>query len=143
MRLSSFNNAAMAYFNWLEDISNKGLYGNPPGEARLTLPVTRGAWLFLNAGIGAVANASRSQKPARLDPLRPGEAGTALALALLLVLPVAVLAQSSGGAIRGTITDPSGAVIQGVLSTSFTPASGRPGNSRATAPDFTMRPTFR
>lgn len=66
--MSSFNNAAMAYFNWLEGISNKGLYGNPPGEAHLTLPVTVGAWLFLNARIGAVANPSRSQKPARLDP---------------------------------------------------------------------------
>jgi hypothetical protein len=113
--MSSFNNAAMAHFNWLEDISTKGLYGNPPGEARLTLPVTRGARLFLNAGIGAVANAGRSQKPARLDPLQPGEAGTALALALLLVIPVAVLAQSSGGVIRGTITDPSGAVVQNAV----------------------------
>ncbi len=91
------------------------------------LPVTRGALLFLNAGSGAVANASRSQKPARLDPLQP----------------VAVLAQSSGGAIKGTITDPSGAVIQGAVVNIVKPAPGRPGDSRATAPNFTMRPTFR
>ena len=45
-----FQQRAMAYFNGLEDISNKGLYGSPPGEARLALSVTRGAWLFLNAG---------------------------------------------------------------------------------------------
>ncbi|HXJ40659.1 MAG TPA: carboxypeptidase-like regulatory domain-containing protein, partial [Bryobacteraceae bacterium] len=40
-----------------------------------------------------------------------------LASVFLLIMPVSVLGQSSGGAIRGTITDPSGAVIQGAAVT--------------------------
>ena len=42
---------------------------------------------------------------------------TALASAFLLMLPVTVWGQSSGGAIRGTITDSSGAVIQAAVVT--------------------------
>ena len=38
--------------------------------------------------------------------------GSSIAGTFLLMMPVTVLAQSSGGAIRGTITDSSGAVIQ-------------------------------
>ena len=74
--------------------------------------VTRAAWLYLNARFGTVDNTERTQKPA--GPL-PSAPRPVLKLALLIVIPVAVLAQSSGGTIRGTITDPSGAVIQGAV----------------------------
>ena len=40
-----------------------------------------------------------------------------LASVFLLMMPLTILGQSSGGAIRGTITDPSGAVIQGATVT--------------------------
>jgi Carboxypeptidase regulatory-like domain len=49
---------------------------------------------------------------------------TVLAGALLIVMPVTVLAQSSGGAIRGTITDSSGAVIQSAAVTIVQAATG-------------------
>ena len=74
--------------------------------------VTRAAWRCLNAGFGTVHNTGRTRKPGRPLPSAPHPVHK---LALLFVIPVAVLAQSSGGAIRGTITDPSGAVIQGAV----------------------------
>lgn len=49
--------------------------------------------------------------------LASGIAGPTLASVFLLMMPVTVLGQSSGGAIRGTITDPSGAVIEGATIT--------------------------
>ena len=102
--------------------------------------VTRAAWLYLNARFGRVDDTERTQKAARL---LPGAPRPVLKLALLFVIPVAVLAQSSGGAIRGTITDPSGAVIQGAAVTIVKAGLGRRGDSRGTARDSTMRPTFR
>jgi hypothetical protein len=69
--------------------------GKSPEERTSKEPAMRN---FENLGLGSIV-------------------GSALASALLLMMPVGVPAQSSGGAIRGTITDSSGAVIQGAAVT--------------------------
>src|SRR5580700_10603400 len=102
----------MAYFNWLEDFSNKGQHSRrPQGEAAPALYVIRAARLYLKARCRVVVDAGWDQKMARLDLLQPSARSAMLAVSLFLVIPVTALGQSSGGAIRGTITDPSGAVI--------------------------------
>jgi hypothetical protein len=65
----------------------------------------------------------RNTKRSSLGP----SANTALATAVLFIIPVTILAQGSGGTIRGTITDASGAVIQ---SASVTIVEGGTGETR-------------
>jgi NAD(P)-dependent dehydrogenase (short-subunit alcohol dehydrogenase family) len=51
-----FNNAAMAYFNWLEDISDEKWDRNGRSEVDLVFYLTRAAWPYLKASRGAVVN---------------------------------------------------------------------------------------
>jgi NAD(P)-dependent dehydrogenase (short-subunit alcohol dehydrogenase family) len=51
-----FNNAAMAYFNWLEDISNEEWDRNRRSEVDLVFYLTRAAWAYLKASRGVVVN---------------------------------------------------------------------------------------
>jgi NAD(P)-dependent dehydrogenase (short-subunit alcohol dehydrogenase family) len=51
-----FNNAAMAYFNWLEDISDEEWDRNRRHEADLVFYLTRAAWPYLKASRGVVVN---------------------------------------------------------------------------------------
>jgi len=50
-----FNNAAMAYFNWLEDITNEE-WNAICGRNRLVFFLTRAAWPYLKASHGVVVN---------------------------------------------------------------------------------------
>jgi len=63
-----FNNAAMAHFNWLEDITDDEWDRDRREEVDLVFYLTRAAWPHLKAGGGAVVNmaslnASLSFKP--------------------------------------------------------------------------------
>jgi NAD(P)-dependent dehydrogenase (short-subunit alcohol dehydrogenase family) len=63
-----FNNAAMAHFNWLEDISDEEWDRDRRGEVDLVFYLTRAAWPHLKASRGVVVNmaslnASLSFKP--------------------------------------------------------------------------------
>src|ERR1700758_4314625 len=51
-----FNNAAMAYFNWLEDISDAEWDRNRREEVDLVFYLTRAAWPHLKASRGVVVN---------------------------------------------------------------------------------------
>jgi NAD(P)-dependent dehydrogenase (short-subunit alcohol dehydrogenase family) len=51
-----FNNAAMAYFNWLEDISDEEWDRNRREEVDLVFYLTRAAWPYLKASHGVVVN---------------------------------------------------------------------------------------
>lgn len=51
-----FNNAAMAYFNWLEDISDDEWDRNRRSEVDLVFYLTRAAWPHLKASRGVVVN---------------------------------------------------------------------------------------
>ena len=51
-----FNNAAMAYFNWLEDISDEEWDRNRREEVDLVFYLTRAAWRYLKASHGVVVN---------------------------------------------------------------------------------------
>src|SRR3984885_3850411 len=51
-----FNNAAMAYFNWLEDITNEEWDRNRREEVDLVFYLTRSAWPYLKASHGVVVN---------------------------------------------------------------------------------------
>jgi NAD(P)-dependent dehydrogenase (short-subunit alcohol dehydrogenase family) len=51
-----FNNAAMAYFNWLEDISDEEWDRNRRQEVDLVFYLTRAAWPYLKASRGVVVN---------------------------------------------------------------------------------------
>jgi NAD(P)-dependent dehydrogenase (short-subunit alcohol dehydrogenase family) len=51
-----FNNAAMAYFNWLEDISNEEWERNHREEVDLVFYLTRAAWPYLKKSHGVVVN---------------------------------------------------------------------------------------
>jgi NAD(P)-dependent dehydrogenase (short-subunit alcohol dehydrogenase family) len=51
-----FNNAAMAYFNWLEDISDQEWDRNRGEEVDLVFYLTRAAWPYLKASRGVVVN---------------------------------------------------------------------------------------
>jgi len=51
-----FNNAAMAYFNWLEDISDEEWDRNRRDEVDLVFYLTRAAWPYLKASRGVVVN---------------------------------------------------------------------------------------
>jgi NAD(P)-dependent dehydrogenase (short-subunit alcohol dehydrogenase family) len=51
-----FNNAAMAYFNWLEDISDEEWDRNRKDEVDLVFYLTRAAWPHLKASGGVVVN---------------------------------------------------------------------------------------
>jgi NAD(P)-dependent dehydrogenase (short-subunit alcohol dehydrogenase family) len=51
-----FNNAAMTYFNWLEDISNEEWDRNRREEVDLVFYLTRAAWPHLKASHGVVVN---------------------------------------------------------------------------------------
>ena len=51
-----FNNAAMAYFNWLEDISNEEWDRDRREEVDLVFYLTRAAWPHLKASRGVVVN---------------------------------------------------------------------------------------
>jgi NAD(P)-dependent dehydrogenase (short-subunit alcohol dehydrogenase family) len=51
-----FNNAAMAYFNWLEDISNEEWDRDRREEVDLVFFLTRAAWPHLKASRGVVVN---------------------------------------------------------------------------------------
>jgi NAD(P)-dependent dehydrogenase (short-subunit alcohol dehydrogenase family) len=51
-----FNNAAMAYFNWLEDITDEEWDRNRREEVDLVFFLTRAAWPHLKASHGVVVN---------------------------------------------------------------------------------------
>ena len=51
-----FNNAAMAYFNWLEDISDEEWDRNRRDEVDLVFFLTRAAWPHLKVSHGVVVN---------------------------------------------------------------------------------------
>jgi NAD(P)-dependent dehydrogenase (short-subunit alcohol dehydrogenase family) len=51
-----FNNAAMAYFNWLEDITDEEWNRDMRGEIDLVFFLTRAAWPHLKASHGVVVN---------------------------------------------------------------------------------------
>jgi NAD(P)-dependent dehydrogenase (short-subunit alcohol dehydrogenase family) len=51
-----FNNAAMAYFNWLEDISDEEWDRNRRDEVDLVFYLTRAAWPYLKRTHGVVVN---------------------------------------------------------------------------------------
>jgi NAD(P)-dependent dehydrogenase (short-subunit alcohol dehydrogenase family) len=51
-----FNNAAMANFNWLEDISDKEWDRNRRDEVDLVFYLTRAAWPHLKASRGVIVN---------------------------------------------------------------------------------------
>ncbi|HET7001674.1 MAG TPA: SDR family NAD(P)-dependent oxidoreductase [Puia sp.] len=51
-----FNNAAMAYFNWLENISDEEWGRNRRDEVDLVFYLTRAAWPHLKASRGVVIN---------------------------------------------------------------------------------------
>ena len=51
-----FNNAAMAYFNWIEDITDEEWDPNRREEVDLVFYLTRAAWPHLKAGGGVVVN---------------------------------------------------------------------------------------
>jgi NAD(P)-dependent dehydrogenase (short-subunit alcohol dehydrogenase family) len=51
-----FNNAAMAYFNWLEDISDEEWDRNRREEVDLVFYLTRAAWPYLKTSRGVVVN---------------------------------------------------------------------------------------
>jgi NAD(P)-dependent dehydrogenase (short-subunit alcohol dehydrogenase family) len=51
-----FNNAAMAYFNWLEDITNEEWNRDLREEIDLVFFLTRAAWPHLKASHGVVVN---------------------------------------------------------------------------------------
>src|SRR5450432_4795877 len=51
-----FNNAAMAYFNWLEDISDEEWDRNRRDEVDLVFYLTRAAWPHLKSSHGVVVN---------------------------------------------------------------------------------------
>src|SRR6476661_10410687 len=51
-----FNNAAMAYFNWLEDISDEEWDRNRRQEVDLVFYLTRAPWPYLKTSHGVVVN---------------------------------------------------------------------------------------
>ena len=51
-----FNNAAMAYFNWIEDISDEEWDRNRREEVDLVFYLTRAAWPHLKKSGGAIVN---------------------------------------------------------------------------------------
>jgi NAD(P)-dependent dehydrogenase (short-subunit alcohol dehydrogenase family) len=51
-----FNNAAMGYFNWIEDISNEEWDNSRREEIDLVFYLTRAAWPHLKASHGVVVN---------------------------------------------------------------------------------------
>jgi len=51
-----FNNAAMAYFNWLEDITNEEWNRDLREEIDLVFFLSRAAWPYLKASHGVVVN---------------------------------------------------------------------------------------
>src|SRR6202049_3336152 len=51
-----FNNAAMAYFNWLEDITDDEWDRNRRDEVDLVFYLTRAAWPHLKSSHGVVVN---------------------------------------------------------------------------------------
>jgi NAD(P)-dependent dehydrogenase (short-subunit alcohol dehydrogenase family) len=51
-----FNNAAMAYFNWLEDIGDEGWDCNRRDEVDLVFDLMRAAWPHLKTSRGLVVN---------------------------------------------------------------------------------------
>lgn len=51
-----FNNAAMAYFNWIEDISDAEWDRNRREEVDLVFYLTRAAWPHLKASRGVIVN---------------------------------------------------------------------------------------
>ena len=51
-----FNNAAMAYFNWIEDISDAEWDRNRRDEVDLVFYLTRAAWPHLKASHGVIVN---------------------------------------------------------------------------------------
>jgi len=71
-----FNNAAMAYFNWLEDISDEGWDRNRREEVDLVFYLTRAAWPHLKRSRGVVVNTAvegsrMGGQHARQDPPGP------------------------------------------------------------------------
>jgi NAD(P)-dependent dehydrogenase (short-subunit alcohol dehydrogenase family) len=51
-----FNNAARAYFNWIEDISDEEWHLNRRDEVDLVFYLTRAAWPHLKASHGVIVN---------------------------------------------------------------------------------------
>jgi NAD(P)-dependent dehydrogenase (short-subunit alcohol dehydrogenase family) len=51
-----FNNAARAYFNWIEDISDDEWHRNRRDEVDLVFYLTRAAWPHLKASHGVIVN---------------------------------------------------------------------------------------
>ena len=78
-----FNNAAMAYFNWLEDISDEEWDRNRWEEVDLVFYLTRAAWPYLKASRGVVVNTASLtafmsfKTSARWRTLRPRQASSA------------------------------------------------------------------
>jgi NAD(P)-dependent dehydrogenase (short-subunit alcohol dehydrogenase family) len=65
-----FNNAAMAYFNWLEDITDDEWNRDLREEIDLVFFLTRAAWPHLKASHGVVVNTAASSASRRLDHWR-------------------------------------------------------------------------
>jgi len=61
-----FNNAAMAYFNWLEDISDEEWRRDMREEIDLVFFLTRAAWPHLKASRGVVVKHSVTERPPEL-----------------------------------------------------------------------------
>jgi|SRR5579859_879792 len=51
-----FNNAAIAYFNWIEDVSDAEWRATGAGEVDLVFYLTRAAWPHLKASRGVIVN---------------------------------------------------------------------------------------
>ena len=64
-----FNNAAMARFNWLEDITDEEWDRGRRGEVDLVFYLTRAAWPHLKAGSGVVVNTASVNALLSFKPL--------------------------------------------------------------------------
>ena len=60
-----FNNAAMAYFNWLEDITNEEWNRDLREEIDLVFFLTRATWPYLKASHGVVVNTASLNGPGK------------------------------------------------------------------------------
>ena len=64
-----FNNAAMAHFNWLEDITDEEWDRGRQGEVDLVFYLTRAAWPHLKASRGVVVNTASLNALLSFKPL--------------------------------------------------------------------------
>src|ERR1700741_4692087 len=64
-----YNNAAMAYFNWLEDITDEEWDRSRRSEVDLVFYLTRAAWPYLKASRGVVVNTASLNASLTFKPL--------------------------------------------------------------------------